>query len=239
LNEKIALTVVLVTIIAACTQPVETVVIKRAPVEPIEGPTEESPEPEPEQPAERNQPMIRPVPVYPAYIVEGAAIFGVPSSMQGVTQREQIKIFLEDGTEPTGTVTVFTADGYLYVSIESSTENGPVVDYYRQQLGTTEVENVDDIPPIPEETRAVLDSPAWLIETTTLNGVEWSYLYNRGVVFDEEPPNEKGHFVCRRKRIAEFVVLENGILWQSEQGIEFCNTARRGATKVCEGRLWK
>jgi len=231
--------VVLVTIIAACTQPVETVTIKRAPVEPIEDPTEESPEPEPEQPAERNQPMIRPVPVYPAYIVEGQSIFGVPSSMQGVTQREPINILLEDGSDPNGDVTIFTDGGYLYISIESATENGPVVDYYRQHLGTTEVEIVDDIPPIPEETRAVLDSPAWLIETTTLNGVEWSYLYNRGVVFDEEPPNEKGHFVCRRSRIAEFVVLDNGILWQSEEGIEFCNTARRGATNVCEGRLWK
>lgn len=196
-------------------------------------------EPAPETPAERETPMIQPIPVYPAYIVEGSTLWGVPSSLQGPIHRERIEILLNDDTPPTGTVTFFTLAGYLYISIESVAESGPIIDRYRQRFGNLEVEVVDEIPPVPAEARVVLDSPAWLVETSTINGVEWSYIYNRATVFGEKPPTAKGHFVCLREKVTAFVVLDNGLLWQSEHGAEFCNAARKGASVVCEGRLWK
>jgi len=183
--------------------------------------------------------MIKPIPVYPAYIVEGATLWGVPSTLQGTSHRERIEVQIEDGTPPPGAMTFSIVGGYLYLYIDQRTETETIIDCYRQALGTLTVEIVNDVPIWPAESRVVLDSPAWLIETSTINGVEWSYIYNRSPVFDEPAPVPKGHFVCRREMASAFVVLDNGLLWQSEQGIEFCNTARKGASVVCEGRLWK
>jgi len=207
-----------------------------------DAPTTTAPEPdEIEATAEREVPMIQPIPVYPAYIVDGATLWGVPASLQGGMHRERIEVALEDGTPAPGSARFFILGGYVYLAIEqpATDKTGPVIDYYRQAVGSKKVEIIEDMPAMPPEARIVLDCPAWLIETSTINGVEYSYLYNRAKVFGVDPPNDKGHFVCRRDRVLAFAMLDNGLLWQSEKGLEFCNSARKGPTEVGEGRLWK
>lgn len=223
--------------------PIETVVISEpAAEEPaVEEPTKTPIEaPIPEEPKEA-QPMINAIPAYPAYIVDQCGtIWGITASLQGCTQKEIIHLSTVEGDEiPSSELSIFTSAGYLYISRNRLTDNGPVIDYYRQLIGSGEVEIVDAIPDMPAESRAVIDSADWLIETVTINGKERTDIYNRRELrgYDE---GTKGYGPIIRDMVTAFVVLDNGILWMSTSGAEYCPNNRLSADQIAEtGRLWK
>lgn len=207
--------------------------------EPVIEPTIPEPEPEPiKEPI-----MLKPIIEYPAYIIDQCGtLWGIPLSLMGEGHKERVKIETVDGVElPTSSVQFFTSKGVAYFAHTYTDEKGKsCVDYYAQEFGlkTPKVELVDSIPSMPEQIRAALDSPEWLIESTVISGTEWSYLYNRNAAVWGGAG--KGEWICRKEKITGYAVLSSGIVVMSEAGGEFCPSNRKGLNAVSEpGRLWK
>jgi len=185
--------------------------------------------------------MINAIPPYEAYIVDQCGtIWGIPHDLQGCTQKERIVISTEDGAEiPSSELSLFSMAGYLYISRSQIVDGVEIFDYYRQLIGDETVEIIDDFPAVPIESRAILDSPDWLIETVVVNGKERTDIYNRHDVRGYTK-TAKGCGPIIRDMVTGFVVLDNGILWMSTSGAEFCPNNRLSADQITEpGRLWK
>lgn len=185
--------------------------------------------------------MINPIPAYPAYIVDQCGtIWGIPAMLEGCTQKQIIHLSEDDGEEiPSSEISFFTLAGYIYITRNRNTDSGPVIDYYRQAIGSTIVEVVDTIPPMPEEKRVTLDSSEWLIETAIINKAERTDIYNRHSLrgYDKGP---KGYGPISRSMVTAYVILDNGILWMSTSGAEYCPNNRLSADQISEpGRLWR
>ena len=189
--------------------------------------------------------VLKPIPVYPAYIVtDYGAIFGIPPSLMGEGHKENLTITDTDGNTLSGKIGFYTARGVLCVVREwvdpAGTEH---TDYYAQDLSMVDVptiELVDTAPKMPEVERVVFDSPEWLIKTVVISGVEYSYLYNRHASVWGGAGD--GEWVCRKNKITGFAVLERGILIVSEDGAQFCPANRKGLNAVVNGkdcRLWR
>ena len=242
-------------LLAACVQPtvyvptIETAQVETPIVEPVadpeptedKTPIEAPAEPIADEPQERITPMINAIPAYPAYIVDQCGtIWGIPASLQGCTQKEIIHLSTDDGQEiPSSELTLFTLAGYIYITRNRNADAGPVIDYYRQAIGSTIVEVVDTIPPMPEEKRVTLDSSEWLIETAIINKAERTDIYNRHELRGYDK-GAKGYGPISRNMVTAYVILDNGILWMSTSGAEFCPNNRLSADQIAEpGRLWR
>ena len=229
----------------------EPVTIEEPPLIAVEEPKEK----ETEQMAEKEQTeqapevvipdpaKLCPLPIYPAYLVtDGGNIFGIPYGLQGEGHKERLTITDTDGNTLQGKISVYTVRGMLYVLREwvdqISTEH---TDYYAQDLSAVDVPKIDLVdtaPKMPDVERVIFDSPEWLVKSVVLSGVEYSYLYNRHA--SVWGGSGDGEWVCRKNKITGFVVLENGILIASEDGIQFCPANRKGLNAVGEcGRVWK
>ena len=241
-------------LLAACVQPtvyiptietpIETPIIEPvADPEPTEDktPIEAPAEPIADEPQERITPMINAIPAYAAYIVDQCGtIWGIPANLQGCTQKERIVISTVDGAEiPSSELTVFTLAGYLYIRREVQGETGPILDYYRQLIGSDDVEIIDAMPEMPAESRIVLDCDDWLIETVVVNGHERTDIYNRHDIRGYTK-TAKGCGPIIREMVTGYAMLDNGILWMSTSGAEFCPNNRLSADQIAEpGRLWR
>lgn len=190
--------------------------------------------------------MINAIPAYPAYIVDQCGtIWGIPASLQGCTQKEIIRLSTVETDNapsieiPSSEVELFTLAGYIYVRRNRTTSDGQAIDLYRQMIGTDEIEIVDSVPDMPAESRVVLDTPAWLIETVIVNSQPRTDIYNRAKLPGYKD-NPKGCGPIIRQMVTGYAVLDNGILWMSTSGAEFCPSNRLSAEQISEpGRLWK
>lgn len=228
-------------LLAACTYP--TIVYEVPEVAETIAP-EATKEQEPEQPPEEATPMINPVKEYPAYIVDRCGtIWGILSSLQGCTQKEVIRITeISESSNidiPQNEIQFFTLAGYIYIERFRESATGPVIDYYKQAIGSDIIEEVESIPECPIEERAILDTADWLIETVTINSRQRTDIYNRHELRGYDR-GSKGYGPIVREIVSGFVLLDNGILWMSPNGAEFCPNNRLSADQITEpGRLWK
>ena len=223
-------------ITASCIQPITNHYEASIPVTPVI--VDEPIEPE----KIKEDIVLKPIPVYPAYLQrDKSTIWGVPKHLQGITHREKVQLETVDGL-PVMCVSFFVDRGIAYITHEYTTDDGKAyTDFYAQDLSsnTPSIGLVDSIPNCPPLSRITLDSPEWLIETSVVSGVEYSYLYNRHAAVWGGAG--KGEWICRKQSITEFVVLDKGILIECEDGIRFCPSNRKSLSEVDEKvvRLWK
>lgn len=204
---------------------------------------EQAPEQEPVSTPEPA--VLKPIPVYPAYIVAGyGTIYGIARDVQGIEHRDQLRIAETNGNTLLGKIKFYTVRGILYIVREWTDENGTEhKDCYAQDLsnsGTPCIDLVDNAPEMPDMLAVQFDSPEWLIKTVVISGIEFSYLYNRHDSVWSGAGD--GEWVCRKQKITGFVVLEKGILIVSEDGAQFCPSNRKGLNTVVNGkdcRLWR
>lgn len=232
----------------SCTQPVTN--ITQAKQATTEAPTTEpeiAPVDKPEPIAEpiKEDILIKPIPSYPAYIVEeSGAIYGIPSSAMGVMHKERIQIETVEGEPITSGIDLFTAGGVVYVThgyTETGTDGEPVnyLDYYRQDGKTIEL--VTYGADKPAASRVTLDSPEWYIESAVISGVECSYIYSRNPdIIDALGGTNKGAFIHRYNSITGYAVLDNGIAIMTDEGGKFIPSNRAAVNDLSEkGRMWK
>lgn len=226
----------------SCMQSVTT--IEPAPeVKAVEAPTI-APVNEPvSEPYIKEDIVLKPIKRYPAYITEGATIYGIPATAQGITHRERIEIETDDESLITGTITFYVIDGIIYLSHEyTETVNDEPVNYldlYKQVDDTIEL--VDAIPKMPAVGRVTLDTPQWFIESVMLSGVEYSYVYSRNDdVIDILGGTAKGALLRRYGMVSGYAVLDNGLLLMTDEGARFIPTNRAAVNEMGDtGRLWK
>jgi hypothetical protein len=209
--------------------------------EPMKEPTTET-EPTVTIPETPKPVALRPLPSYHAYILDlCGALWGIPADLHGEYDKVHLTIETADGIPiPSSEVDVFSIDGILYITRTHTIDGNPAIDYYRQEGDTIAL--VDSVPAKPEESRAHLDSPAWLIETSVISGTEYSYLYNRDTDMIQKQGNSggKGAFMRRYDRISGYAVLDRGVLVMTESGAFFYPVNRACGNAVSEyGRLWK
>jgi len=242
----------------SCTQPVTEVTQAKQATD--EAPTTETPsepiaEPESEPVDEpiiepvaepiKEDILIKPIPSYPAYIVEeGGAIYGIPSGAMGVTHKQRITIETVEGEPITSGINLYTIGGVIYVEhlYTEAVDGEPVnyVDCYRQENDDT-LELVDYIPAMPSASRVTLDSPEWYIESAVISGVECSYIYSRNPdIIDALGGTNKGAFIHRYNAITGYAVLDKGIAIMTDEGGKFIPSNRAAVNDLSEkGRLWK
>jgi hypothetical protein len=212
-------------------------------------------EPEEEKPAEpiKEEIMLKPIAVYPAYIKDQCGtLWGIPASLMGEYDKNRITVETAEGVEvPQSELDIYTVSGTVYIvhrySVqEAENDDGTAgsvteyVDTYRQVKDTIEL--VESSPSKPEETRAVYDGLDWKIETTIVNGDTRSYLYSHNADLVNAMGNYsgKGAYIRWWKNITGFVVLDKGIVVMTSDGAYFVQWGRSSPEFVSEiGRLWK
>jgi len=208
----------------------------------------EEPVKEEEKPANVLTPIIlSPLPVYPAYIKDQCgALWGIPATLQGEYDKVLIQVATSDGIAiPQSELDVFSIDGVLYLirrywSTDSKGKPTEAIDYYRQKAN--EIERVDSVPEKPVEGRITFSGISWLIETSIINGVEFSYLYNLdpSIISAQGNYGGKGAYMGAWGMISSAVELDKGILVMTRDGSRFFPQNRACGNPVSEyGRMWK
>lgn len=199
--------------------------------------------------------MLKPIPVYPAYIKDQCgALWGIPATLMGEYDKVHITVETTTG-DPVdqNAIDVFIVDGALYVehtyyaepkdkgaSREIAETPVECIDTYKQTGDTIEL--VKNAPDKPTEARATLSGVKWKIETSVINGEAFSYLYNLDPDMIEAQGNYggKGAYMGAWSEITGYVELDRGILIMTPTGARFYPTNRAGGADVSEkGRLWK
>lgn len=192
---------------------------------------------------------IAPIAEYPAYIHDQCgAVWGIPANLQGEYDKKQIHFATDDGTPVSQSeVDIFTLDGAIYIthtySVAVENDGTPPVgciDYYKQERGV--IAQIDTMPPKPAESRATFKGVNWTLETSIINGTEFSYLYNTTPEMIEAQGNSggKGAFMGAWPLVSAFVELDSGILIMTQDGALFFPQNRACGNEVSEkGRLWK
>jgi len=190
---------------------------------------------------------LNPLPVYPAYIKDQCgALWGIPATLQGEYDKVLIQVATSDGIAiPQSELDVFSIDGVLYLirrywSTDSKGKPAEAIDYYRQKAN--EIERVDSVPKKPVEGRITFSGISWLIETSIINGVEFSYLYNLDPAMISAQGNYggKGAYMGAWGMISAAVELDKGILVMTRDGSRFFPQNRACGNPVSEyGRMWK
>lgn len=209
------------------------------PEAPVAAPTE----PDPIPIIKEEPPVLKPIPIFPAYIVDQCkALWGIPAGLEGEMQKVKINVETTDGVAvPQAELDFYTIDGALYLVHERRLEDGKTaIDTYKQ-VGD-EIDYIESAPPKPAEARATLDSPQWLIETVVVNGIERTDVYNRNEglrVYGELTP--KGFGPLSRAKVTGYAILDKGLLYMTQNGAEFWPTNRSGINPgISEaGRLYR
>ena len=201
----------------------------------------------PAVPVTRPTILLAPITEYPAYIHDQCgAIWGIPASLQGEGHKELIRVKTLDGSfVPASELDFFTIDGVIYLvhkyaAIDSTGASVDAIDYYRQERDT--IEQVETIPQKPEPKRVAYNGVKWMIETSIINGVEFSYLYNKDEAMINRQGNHggKGAYMGCWSEVTGFAELDSGILIMTDTGARFFRTDRADGNPVSEhGRLWK
>ena len=194
------------------------------------------------QPVANVPAVLRPLPQYPAYIIDQCGtLWGIPSTLQGEYDKVHLTVETADGDPlPSSELDIFTLDGALYITRTHTVSGNPAIDYYRQTGDTIAL--VDSIPAKPVEARVRFDSPYWLLETSVISGVEYSYLYNRDPDMIKAQGNSggKGARMGMWPMVSGFAVLDRGMLIMTPDGAKFFPQNRACGNAVSEyGRLWK
>jgi len=190
---------------------------------------------------------LSPITKYPAYILDQCGtLWGIPATLQGMYDRVKIDISKDDGSIiPVSEIDFFTLDGIIYLihkytTTDSAGATADAIDYYKQTGGV--IEQVDTIPTKPVETRASYHGTRWLLETSVINCVECSYLYNLDAAMIEAQGNYggKGAYMKAWPMVSGYVELDKGILVMTQDGALFWPVNRAAGSEVSEkGRLWK
>jgi hypothetical protein len=231
--------------LASCTQ---NIPIEEAEVQPkATTPIIEIPKPTIPQEEIMEKTTLRSIAEYPAYILDQCnVLWGIPATLQGTTQKEKIDIQKDDGSViPMSEIDFFTLDGIIYIThhyttTDSTGATADAIDHYKQTSGI--IEQVETIPPKPAESRATFKGVNWTIETSVINGTEFSYLYNLDPEMIEAQGNAggKGARMGAWAMISESVELDKGILIMTHDGALFWPVNRACGNEVSEkGRLWK
>jgi hypothetical protein len=190
--------------------------------------------------------LLKPIPVFPVYIHEHyGALRGVPANAKGQSDFVLIDFALSDGTEVSRTdIDFFTLDGALYITHKHTKQvDGEMVealDYYKQT--GNDIELLDSIPAKPAEKRATLDGTKWLIETSVISGVEYSYLYSRDteVIQSQGSAGGKGAFIARHLTLTGYAEIDAGLLIATGDSTLLIQQGRTCQIPVAEqSRIWK
>jgi hypothetical protein len=189
--------------------------------------------------------VLKPIPSYPVYIHDhNGTLWGVPSTAMGIEHKERIQVETIEGKVVNG-FDFYTIGGVIYLShgytlSEEGEEPVSFTDYYQQFDG--EIELVDAIPSKPVEKHATLDSSDWFIESATISGVPFSYLYTRNPAIVDAMGGsiEKGAFIRRWPMISGYAELDRGLLIMTNDGGLFIPSNRTAPNEFSEqGRIWK
>lgn len=191
--------------------------------------------------------ILKPMPEYPAYILDQCdTLWGIPATLQGETQKVKIDVQQDDGTIiPMSELDFFTLDGAIYLvhkytTTSSDNTAAEAIDYYKQEAGV--IAQVDTIPDKPSSGRVTFSGSRWTIETSIINGVEVSYLYNLDpdMIAEQGNAGGKGARMGAWGMITGAVELDKGILIMTNDGALFYPVNRACGNPVSEkGRLWK
>ena len=207
------------------------------------------PKTEPTEPVPVTRPTILLAPIieYPAYIHDQCGtLWGIPANLQGEGHKELIHVQTADGAIiPASELDFFTIDSVMYLvhtyqAIDSTGASVAATDYYRQERA--EIEQVESIPQKPEPKRVAYNGVKWMIETSIINGVEFSYLYNLDTAMIQHQGSHggKGAYMGCWSEITGFSELDTGILIMTDTGARFFRADRADGNPVSEpGRLWK
>lgn len=221
------------------TTPTETPAEPETPVAAPTAPADPDPVPTPKE----EPPMLKPLPIYPAYILDQChALWGIPADLEGEMQKVKINVETAEGIPvPQSELDFYALDGALYLVHSRTLEDGKTaLDTYKQIDG--KIAYVESAPTKPTEARATLDSPQWLIETVVVNGQERSDIYSRndGLSAMYGNPTAKGHGPITRSKVTGYAVLDNGLLYMTQSGAEFLPSNRMSVNPVSEyGRLYR
>lgn len=246
--KKVAL-LCIAAVYSACTQqPLspgpDYVPVYREATEPDESPDTESEDTKPEkiEPEEEELMYLTALPIYPAYYWEnGATLWGIPASLQGLMDKERIVVEQTNG-EPAPVSDVFVSDGALYVQLLYHDAEGlEHIEYHRQVIGTALIEPVaaGEVPEKIEPTHVVVNLPGFSIEKAEHEGKTVSEIWNRHPSFIE-PGCPKGCGPFRYPMVSAYAEQERGLLFATGGALLFLPANRSSPNQVAEaGRLWK